>query len=204
MPRRVYPVSYLGMLALILLLSVAVTYNFFPQRPRFGNASFFFLGAAFMLIETKAITELGLAFGNTWHVIGIVISGILLMAYLANSVVLRFGIRRAGPWLGLLLVTLIAGYVVSRMGGFGSSPAGKLASLVLLTSPMFFSGIVFSTWLSRAEDLSGVMAVNLVGAMTGGVLEYNSMYFGFRALALLALGLYVLAAMSLLVSRRRA
>jgi hypothetical protein len=40
------------------------------------------------------------------------------------------------------------------------------------------------------------MAVNILGAMTGGILEYNSMYFGFRSLYLLALLLYVLALLS--------
>jgi hypothetical protein len=37
------------------------------------------------------------------------------------------------------------------------------------------------------------MAVNLLGAMGGGLLEYNSMFFGFRALYLMAMGLYVVA-----------
>ena len=37
------------------------------------------------------------------------------------------------------------------------------------------------------------MAVNLLGAMLGGLLEYNSMYFGFRFLYLLAMSFYVLA-----------
>ena len=32
-----------------------------------------------MLIETKGITELGLVFGNTWSVMAVVVSGILLM-----------------------------------------------------------------------------------------------------------------------------
>ena len=45
-----------------------------------------------MLLETKAITELGLTFGNTWQVVGISILGILVMAFLAiqgATVVLR-------------------------------------------------------------------------------------------------------------------
>ena len=40
-----------------------------------------------MLIETKGITEMGLTFGNTWQVIGIVIAGILTMAFLGNCAV---------------------------------------------------------------------------------------------------------------------
>jgi surface polysaccharide O-acyltransferase-like enzyme len=94
MPKRIYPVSYLGMFGLILALTLMCTYNFTKQKPVFSSSAFFFLGAGFMLIETKAITELGLTFGNTWQVIGIVISAILLMAFLANCAVQWFRIRR--------------------------------------------------------------------------------------------------------------
>jgi hypothetical protein len=37
------------------------------------------------------------------------------------------------------------------------------------------------------------MAMNLLGAVCGGLLEYNSMYFGFRSLYLIAILCYVLA-----------
>jgi hypothetical protein len=40
---------------------------------------------------------------------------------------------------------------------------------------------------------SGILAMNLLGAMCGGLLEYNSMYFGFQFLYLVAAGLYSLA-----------
>ena len=40
--------------------------------------------------------------------------------------------------------------------------------------------------------------------MAGGLIEYNSMYFGFRALYFFALGLYALAFVSSLLRRRRA
>jgi hypothetical protein len=43
------------------------------------------------------------------------------------------------------------------------------------------------------------MAINLLGAMCGGVLEYNSMYFGFHFLYLLAIGLYALSFVSTLL-----
>ena len=58
---------------------------------------------------------------------------------------------------------------------------------------MLFSGIVFSTLLGSRGQISSVMAVNLLGAMSGGLLEYNSMYLGFRALYLIAMGLYAAA-----------
>ncbi len=63
----------------------------------------------------------------------------------------------------------------------------------MLTRPIFFSGIVFSTLLGSRGRIAGIMAVNLLGAMCGGLLEYNSMYFGFRALYVIAIVLYSLA-----------
>ena len=45
------------MIALILMLSAAVGANFLGEAPSFSHLSFFFLGAGFMLIETKGITE---------------------------------------------------------------------------------------------------------------------------------------------------
>ncbi|HSA58000.1 MAG TPA: hypothetical protein VLE53_19965 [Gemmatimonadaceae bacterium] len=202
MPKRVYPVSYLALLGMVLLVAVALTRNFIPERPSASHASFFLLGAGFMLVETKAITEMGLTFGSTWQVIGVVIAGILLMAFLANAVVARFGIQRPQLAFALLLASLATGYVVMGAGGFPSTAWGRVATVALLTSPMFFSGIVFSTLLGARGAVAAVMAANLSGAMVGGLLEYNSMYFGFRFLYLLAMGFYALAFVHWAVSRR--
>ena len=193
MPRRVYPVSYLLMLGMVLLGSLFLTRTLVAERPRFGELAFAFLGAGFMLVETKAITELGLTFGNTWQVIGIVIAGVLIMAFLANAAVHRFDLRRPHVAYALLLGSLALGWLVSRAGGLPSTAAGRIASVALLTSPLFFSGIVFSTLLGARGSVAAVMAANLLGAMAGGLLEYNSMYFGFRFLYLLAMALYAVA-----------
>ena len=196
MPRRVYPVSYLVLLGLIVLLTGGLVRSFVGQRPRFNHLVFFFLGAGFMLIEAKGITELGLAFGNTWQVIGFIIMGILIMAYFANLAVEHWQIRKPLLPFLLLAVSLLGGYFVARSGGFSSTAAGRLATLGVLTCPIFFSGILFSTCLASVEDVSSVMAINLLGAIFGGMLEYNSMYFGFQFLYLLALALYGLAWLS--------
>jgi len=198
MPNRVFPASALGLLALAVVVFTLLTVAFSTGRPSPSHIPFFFLGAGFMLVETKGITELGLTFGNTWRVIGIVITGVLLMAYLANQTVAGLRIRRPFLPFLLLLASLGFGYGVARWGGLPSTALGRLAALVVLTCPMYFSGLVFSTLLRRSEDIGGVMALNLVGAMIGGLLEYNSMYFGFRFLYLLALGLYLAALVSYL------
>jgi hypothetical protein len=197
MPQRVYPVSYLIMIVLILLLSLVLAGNFFGEAPRFSHSSFFWLGVGFMLIETKNIAEMGLTFGNTWQVIGIVITGILVMAFLGNYAVDRLNIRRPHLWFLFLWGTLALGWFVARSGGFASTPIGRLETAVVLASPFLFSGIVFSSLLSSTTgQISGVMAMNLLGAICGGLLEYNSMYFGFRSLYLVAIACYVLAFVS--------
>jgi len=104
--------------------------------------------------------------------------------------VLRFRIERPLVAYLLLLASLGVGWFVARSGGFPSTPLGRLETALVLTSPILFSGIVFSTLLGSRGQIAGVMAVNLLGAMGGGLLEYNSMYFGFRALYLLAIVLY--------------
>jgi hypothetical protein len=203
MPRRTYPVSYLAMIAVVLVLSLCLIGSF-SEWPRTGNLSYFLLGAGFMLVETKGITEMGLAFGNTWQVIGIVIAGILVMAFLANCVVHWLGLTRPlVPYL-LLLASLAVGLIVARSGGFGSTPGGQLATVVVLTSPLFFSGIVFSSLLATSTGITGAMAANLFGAMCGGLLEYNAMYFGFQFLYWVAAALYAGAFVSSLVIRQAA
>jgi spermidine synthase len=199
MPQRIYPVSYLIMIVQILVLSVLLVGNFVGEAPRFSHLSFFFLGVGFMLVETKGITEMGLTFGNTWQVIGIVFAGILVMAFLGNCLVQWLNIRRSQLAYLLLMAALAAGWLAARAGGFASTPLGRLETAVLLSLPLLFSGIVFSTLLAARERISGIMAMNLLGAIVGGLVEYNSMYLGFQALYLIAMACYALAFASELI-----
>lgn len=202
MPQHVYPTSYLGMIALILALTVLLVRPLTGERPRLADAPFFLLGAGFLLLQTKAITELGLAFGNTWQVIGVVIVGMLLFAFLANLTVERLGWRDPRLPLLLVLATLALGWWVSRSGGLPPTDLGRLGTVALLTGPVFFSGIAFSSLAARRADLPRAMAANLLGALCGGLMEYNSMYFGFRFLYGLAFALYGLALLATLLPAR--
>jgi SAM-dependent methyltransferase len=201
MPKRVYPVSYLVMLGLILALSIVLTVSFSGVKPDPSDTPFFFLGAGFMLVETKAITELGLSFGNTWQVTAISIAGILSMAFLANLAVQKTtGKSVYLPYLALI-ASLVFGLWISYSTSLPSTLLGRIEATLLLTCPVFFSGIVFSRLLASRGEISNIMSLNLLGALCGGVLEYNSMYFGFRFLYLLALGLYMAALLVSLVVR---
>ena len=199
MVERAYPVTYMIALAMILLLSyvfVRKTIGFSDPIDR-SYLPFFFLGSGFMLVETKAITELGLHLGGTWLVIAAAIMLVLVMAFLANLLVTRTGLRLAGPaYLGLF-VSLLVGYGLAISHGqfaFGTPAMQLAASCFVLTIPLFFAGIIFSSLIGESEiNISTAFAYNLMGALFGGVMEYNSMYFGFAFLYLLAMGFYGLA-----------
>ena len=80
--KKMYPETYLMLLGLVLGIAFFLVRGLLPSQAwQPSMFSFFFLGGGFMLIETKAITELGLLFGNTWQVVGITIASVLVMAY---------------------------------------------------------------------------------------------------------------------------
>ena len=165
-----------------------------PRLSSSTSGEFLFLGAGFMLIETKAVTQLGLVFGNTWSVVAIAVSSILVMGFLANQWVLRGGTVRNGVSFALLAATLVVGFVVTRMSMTSATiPAPKLVMPLVLTVPLFFAGLIFSSEVGRRGSIGEALSANLFGAMVGGFIEYNSMYWGFSSLYPLGMALYFAA-----------
>jgi SAM-dependent methyltransferase len=197
MPERRYPLSYLAVIAMLLVLSVLVVRQLMPLSSAGFSLPCFFLGAGFMLLETKGITELALAFGSTWIVNSVVITALLIMGFLANLAVTRWGNPRPVLTYLLLFLALVAGLAMTfaDLNGWPMT-ASQLVLTVVLTLPFLFSGVVFSTELARSSSVAAALSANLLGAMLGGLLEYNSMYFGFRSLYVFALVLYGLALLS--------
>jgi spermidine synthase len=214
MPVRTYPLSYVLMLAMLLGVSVAFI---LPFRRAFGaddahdadadsqvpatasqlrgfSLPCFLLGAGFMLLETKSITQLALFYGSTWTVVGFVIAAILLMAYFANLLLIHLQKINQTAAYAFLLASLALSLGVRSQTFAALDPALSSALMTLLvTLPLFFAGLVFSTELRRAPSTAVALGSNLIGAILGGCLEYNSMYFGYRSLSILALIIYGLA-----------
>lgn len=204
MPKRIYPFSYFPMFGLVLLLSLGMIRSFQAVKVTKASAPFFFLGAGFMLIETKAITELGLNFGNTWSVVAIVIAAIMVMAFLSNLLVAKTNFNNIMLAFILLLASIGLGLGIASSGGYASTAVGKIENIAVLTLPVLFSGIIFSALLNKYKDIGSAMAVNLIGAMLGGLLEYNSMYFGYKALYFFALIIYGLAFLTCFIFPKKA
>src|SRR5260370_39485659 len=130
------------MVGLVLVLSLLLIASLLTERVESGNVPFFLLGAGFMLVETKGITELGLTFGNSWQVIGLVIAGIMVMAYFANLGVQRLRITNALVSYGLLGASLAIGWWGARSGGLPSTWTGRSGTGLVFTSPLFFARTV--------------------------------------------------------------
>src|SRR5207244_2983221 len=100
---------------------------------------------------------------------------------------------------------LVLGWAVSRLSAMEVAvPLPKLVMPLVLTLPLFFAGLVFSSELARGGEIGPALAANLFGSMLGGFLEYNSMYWGFSSLYPFGMALYGLAFLCHLLSRRRA
>lgn len=194
MPKRIYPTSTVTIILMLLIVSIFIIRYFIGTKSKVGfSLPAFFLGAGFMLLETKGVTELALVYGSTWYVNSIVITSILLMGFFANLYVMRVKtLNRKIIYLALVASVIISlGFTYFKFLG-QNVWMGEIIMPIELTLPMFFSGMAFSLELKRA-GVPVALYSNLIGAMLGGFLEYNSMYFGFRSLYLFAIAMYLFA-----------
>jgi spermidine synthase len=189
---RHVPRHYLAALALILAVSAgAVLWTLRGQRGAW-SWEFFFLGAGFMLLETKAIIQFALLWGSTWVVASLAIAGVLSMALAANFVVSRVEIRRR--WLvGAVLIGLLALNVLVPVGRvtFESRAAESMFYAILMFSPILCAGLLFGSAIERSTSLPRDFGTNLLGAMVGGVAEYLSLVTGFSLLLALVAAFYI-------------
>ena len=96
------------------VLGILMLYLFLPKslgRLRL-DWRMFFLGAAFMLLETKAVVQLALLFGSTWLVNSLVFFAALVLILLANLFVLKAPPRQLTWHYAGLLVLLAAAIAI--------------------------------------------------------------------------------------------
>ncbi|MCW8140513.1 MAG: hypothetical protein KIT58_16565 [Planctomycetota bacterium] len=199
--ERTIPRDYL---LVLVTLAAGVVVTIAAARPVGGRlgapeAQAFFLGAGFLLLQTKSITDCSVYFGATWLVTTVVVTGVLLMVLLANLATIK-GVGRAS------YVSLFAALVVTcampREWILGLPLGGRLAWAALAVPlPIFFAGQIFSTAFRAAPRPAALFGANLLGATLGGLCEYGAMVVGSRGLSVLLIGLY---ALSLVAARRAA
>jgi Spermine/spermidine synthase domain len=189
------PSLYLITLGLILLASIALVRPAAgPYRRMAGYLDLFFMGAAFMLLETKNIVQFALLFGTTWFVNALVTAGVLVAVFAAVEVSRHVAIRRpALLYLGLLAALVVA-WAVPPESLLALSPLPRfVVAVVIAFAPIFLANMVFAQRFRGTGDSTTAFGANLLGAMIGGVLEYLSLITGYRWLLVVVAVLYGLA-----------
>jgi len=203
LPKHRIPWPVWSVLVLFLTASLVAMIKLLSlQGGALGTSThFFLLGAGFLLLETKSVTELSLLFGSTWAVNSIVIAAFLCMALLSNLLVMKWHVPVIIAYVGLILTTLLSS--VFPYAQLNSLPLWlrMLAAGGITAVPVFFSGMVFSRSLRESQNANQALGVNLIGALFGGALESTVMIGGTGILGPIAIFLYIGSAAPLLANR---
>ncbi len=189
------PNIYIIVLGTMTLISFLLVMGLEPAARR-PNLHFFFLGAGFMLLETRSVTQMALLFGATWNVNTIVFGSILLTIFIANYLVItnRKPSRRLSY--GLLFVTLVAGFLFPFNILLPLPLVARLiAAGIVIGIPIIWASFIFSISFRDEQHVSKAFSSNLLGIVLGGSFEYLSNIWGLNVLYLVALALYVASAL---------
>jgi len=185
--------AVMGGLAFLLLIL------FYPRGSQVGSSwgsdiRMFFLGAGFMLVETKAVVHMALLFGSTWMVNSIVFLAVLLMILAANIFVLLVKPQSILPYaIGLMLTLALNAFIPLDVFLGMSRPLQIGLSCLLVFSPILFAAVIFALSFARTPAADRAFGANIAGAMLGGLSENASMMIGFQKLILVAMGFYGVA-----------
>ncbi|MBP7216975.1 MAG: hypothetical protein KBA46_06810 [Candidatus Omnitrophica bacterium] len=187
------PNIYLAIMASLAALFVFAGRAMFFRHKKI-QLHFFFLGAAFMLLEFQNISKAGLLFGTTWVASAVMISAILLFILLANIFVNKVKVIKMPVIYGLLFFSLFMVYCLnlSSLNAYGYWFKAIGAALIM-NIPIFFAGIIFIYSLRECSDKAIAFGSNMLGAGLGGVCEGLSFVFGIKAMVLFVAVLYVCA-----------
>jgi hypothetical protein len=198
-----FPPLYAVALASILLASLLVVRGLGgPLREMRPYADLFFMGSAFLLLETKNVATFALLFGTTWFVNALVFAGVLLVILAAVETTRRV---RTPPLPVLYLAiagSLALAWVVQPDMLLGLPFWPRLMSATVLAFlPIFLANVAFAKRLAESSSSQSALAVNLLGAIVGGCLEYSALVTGYNNLLIVAGLLYL---MSFLLLPKRA
>lgn len=202
---RAIPNLTVRSMLLLGALGIGLVVLFLPKRAgALGlNGRMFFLGAAFMLLETKAVVQLALLFGSTWIVNSMVFFTVLVMILLANLYVQRAPQLKLAWYYAGLLVFLAIGVITPMNGFLGGGVFWRyVVPCLLALGPMFFAGVIFARAFREARNPDQAFGSNIAGSVVGGLAESFSMVLGFQYLLVLAIAFYLLSASGPIFGRR--
>jgi hypothetical protein len=186
---------YLVAIATIFVLSLVLTRAAAGPLGRMrGYADLFFMGAAFLLLETKNVVQFALLFGTTWFVNALVFLGILLSVLAAIEVTRRVDLRRPERLYVALFVALALAWVVRPASLLPLDvPVRFAVAAALAFVPIFLANLIFAERFRSVGSSTIAFGANLLGSMAGGLLEFSSLVVGYRSLLAIVAVLYGVA-----------
>jgi SAM-dependent methyltransferase len=186
------PSIYIWALAGILALSLLLVRGIGgPLRP---YADLFFMGAAFLLLETKNVATFALLFGTTWLVNALVFTGVLLIVLAAVETTRRYRTPPIPVVFAGILAALALAWVVRPSHLLALPFAPRLAAATMLAFlPIFLANVAFAKRFADTADSQQAFGVNLLGAIVGGCLEYTALLTGYDNLLILTAVIYLIA-----------
>jgi hypothetical protein len=179
------------LLAILLGSLVAVRLAAGPFAQMRPYVDLFFMGAAFLLLETKNVVQFALLFGTTWFVNALVFTGVLVAVLGAIEVAQRVRFRRPQLLYVALLASLVVAFAVPQAALLRLDVGLRFAVAVTLAFlPIFLANLVFAGRFRDVGSSTTAFGANLLGAMIGGLLEYASLITGYRLLLILVALLY--------------
>ena len=187
---------YLSLMAIFLALAVGAVAVASPQvrrglAGRGADGEMFLYGMAFLLLETRFVTEMNLVWGATWLTSAVVFGAILLTILVSTVVMelrpLRWGVAATG-----LVAALAATWLVPTDALLARDVAPRLAlSVLFVGAPVFFAAACFALRFRERAAVDVAFGWNLLGAVAGGLLEFFSMALGLKAMVLVAVLAYL-------------
>jgi len=162
------------------------------------SAHYFFLGGAFMLLETESIVKLALIHGSTWFVNSVVFVSVLLMILIANLLMLKRPVKNIMPVYILLFASLAANYFLPVEVYLGKSWfVENVLSGLMMFVPIGIAGIIFASSYRGSKRPALDLGSNLLGVIAGGIVEYSSLAFGYNTLLAFAAAMYLISLIAL-------
>lgn len=194
MQKPYLPLMYLWIILLFVgcgFIGVLLSRSLTIKNLR-DNGAFLFMGAAFLLLETKSLIQFFLIFGATWIVNALVFSGILISILIANLMICIFDFKKPVLFFLLLLSSLLLQIIFpfDSLLKIQNLFIRYIAASLVFFSPIFFANLVFGFLFKGTPRAASAFGWNIIGVMIGGALEYLSIAIGYRSLTIVILGLY--------------
>ncbi|HEY9773292.1 MAG TPA: hypothetical protein V6C81_05735 [Planktothrix sp.] len=198
-------ILYFGILIVAIILPALVLTRSSTGGDITGSAwgNMFFLGQSFMLVETKSITQLSLFFGATWLVTSVVVTSVLILAFLANWCAGKIKSNNLLPaYLGLAAALLLDIFFKVPTESQISPLLLAVTATLVACLPILFGGLIFSMCFRQATSPPLYLSANLLGVAVGGLTENLCLLTGIKGLPVIAMVLYGLSFAALKIKPR--